>query len=190
MTRAPARHFEAWLERDDLTIEELVAAASEVLTAIAPHQTRYKVTERPDVRTIRYYVTQGLLPAPASYDGGRARYGGRHLVRLVALKRMQAEHHTLRRIATVLGAAGDAALREDITAALRRTDPGTPTSCAAGGAVAVHLELASGARIEVPAAVLGDPALRNRLADSMVSLAAWIRSSTPPVPTDPEGGPR
>ena len=58
-------------------MEELVDAADGIVAELAPRQTRYKVTERPDARTIRYYVTQGLLPKPLGYDGGRARYGGR-----------------------------------------------------------------------------------------------------------------
>src|SRR5687767_11109930 len=83
------------LERNDMTMEELVEAADGMVTQLAPRQTRYKVTERPDARTIRYYVTQGLLPKPLGYDGGRARYGTTHLLRLLVVKKLQAEHHTL-----------------------------------------------------------------------------------------------
>ena len=72
-----------YLNRDDLTIEELVEAAAGLLREMVPRQSRYKVTERPDARTIRYYITQKLLPSPASYEGGRARYSGQHLARLL-----------------------------------------------------------------------------------------------------------
>ena len=76
MASSLSRWLADWLGRQDLTLEELVEAASSLLPAIAPRQTRYKVTERPDARTIRYYITQNLLPRPVDYEGGRARYTG------------------------------------------------------------------------------------------------------------------
>ena len=96
-----------YLRRDDLTLEELVEVADGLLRELAPKQSRYKVTERPDGRTIRYYITQKLLPRPESYEGGRARYSGQHLTRLLLIKKLQAEHHTLQRIAGVLETASD-----------------------------------------------------------------------------------
>src|SRR5688572_8227167 len=101
MSRA-LRMLHKLLERNDMTMEELVDAADGLVTKLAPRQTRYKVTERPNARTVRYYVTQGLLPKPLGYDGGRARYGATHLLRLLFVKKLQAEHHTLTRIASVL----------------------------------------------------------------------------------------
>ncbi len=107
------------LDRRDLTIEELMTRAHDVLARLAPRQTRHKVSERPDVRTIRYYTTQKLLPKPVGYQGGRARYSGSHLARLVLIKKLQAEHHNLRTIARMLEAATD----EDV---LRVLLPGGP----------------------------------------------------------------
>ncbi len=93
--------------RQDMTLEELVAKTHRLLERLAPRQTRYKVSERPDGRTIRYYIAQKLLPRPVSYDGGRARYSGGHLARLVLIKKLQAEHHSLRLIAHELRDASD-----------------------------------------------------------------------------------
>jgi DNA-binding transcriptional MerR regulator len=42
-------------------------------------------------RTIRYYVSQGLLPAP-EFAGPGTRYDDRHLALIRAIKRMQADH--------------------------------------------------------------------------------------------------
>lgn len=100
----------AELDRDDLSIDDLVARSERALAVLAPAQTRYKVTERPDVRTIRYYTSRSLLPKPVNYRGGRARYSGSHLLRLVFIKKRQAEHHTLRKIASELGTMDDRAL--------------------------------------------------------------------------------
>jgi hypothetical protein len=38
------------------------------------------VRVRPDVRTIRYYGTLGLIDPPPEMTGRSARYGGRHLL--------------------------------------------------------------------------------------------------------------
>jgi hypothetical protein len=93
--------------RRGMTIDDLVDEAARLLPTVAGHQTRYKVTDRPDVRTIRYYVTRGLLPKAHDYEGGRARYGGTHLIRLLLIKKLQAEHHTLTRISSTLEEADD-----------------------------------------------------------------------------------
>ena len=169
-----------WLERDDLTIDTLVSAASKLLPEVAPTQTRYKVTERPDVRTVRYYTSQKLLPKPDSYDGGRARYSGRHLIRLLLIKRMQAEHQTLSRIARVLDGASD----NDVLRALGTDQPlkqKTSPPRSAGRARTTdrvrRLELAPGGALEVPREVIEDPARRAQLASNLEALADWLRST-------------
>lgn len=58
----------------------------------------------PDVRTIRYYTTLGLLDRPESMQGRTALYGRKHLLQLVAIKRLQAKGFTLTQIqAQLLG---------------------------------------------------------------------------------------
>lgn len=109
-----SEQLDPWLPRRDLTIEELVEAADGLLAEVAPVQKRYKVTARPDLRTIRYYVSQGLLPKPLGYDGGRAHYAATHLLRLLLIKKLQAEHLTLARIKRQLRGATD----EEVLAAL------------------------------------------------------------------------
>ena len=49
-----------------------------------------RVRDVPDLRTIRYYTTLGLLDRPAAMRGRTALYGPRHLLQLVAIKRLQA----------------------------------------------------------------------------------------------------
>jgi DNA-binding transcriptional MerR regulator len=48
-------------------------------------------------RTIRYYVAQGLLPAP-ELQGPNTRYTEEHLARLLAIKRLQTAHLPLAEI--------------------------------------------------------------------------------------------
>jgi DNA-binding transcriptional MerR regulator len=48
-------------------------------------------------RTVRYYIQQGLLPAPEARGPG-AHYGAEHLARLKVIKRLQREHLPLSEI--------------------------------------------------------------------------------------------
>ena len=74
------------------TIEEL---AVQVADALAGAQfggvPSGRVRDVPDLRTIRYYTTLGLLDRPAAMRGRTAFYGRRHLMQLVAIKRLQAQ---------------------------------------------------------------------------------------------------
>lgn len=165
--RSEEVELRSWLSRQDLTMEELVETAEALVGSIAPRQTKYKVSERPDARTIRYYVTQGLLPKPVGYDGGRARYSGSHLLRLVWIKKLQAEHHTLSRIARVLDGATDEAVLAGLEAGAREGAP-APESKAA----------AASAGISITPDVLADPEKRKKLAESLEELAAWLRQGS------------
>jgi DNA-binding transcriptional MerR regulator len=65
-------------------------------------------------RTVRYYVQQGLLPAPDP-AGPATRYGGGHLIRLRLIRLLQRDHHPLAEIRSRLERMDDRA----IEAALR-----------------------------------------------------------------------
>ena len=70
-----------------------------------------QVTEVPNGRTIRYYATIGLLDRP--YTTGRTvRYGRRHLLQLVAIKRLQAQGLPLADVQQRLQALDARALEE------------------------------------------------------------------------------
>ena len=170
------------------------------MPVVADHQTRYKVTDRPDVRTIRYYVTRGLLPRANGYEGGRARYGGAHLIRLLLIKKLQAEHHTLTRISSLLDGADDEAVLRLLLGAdpdsgrtrdggLESIDlppePGEtptpgPTSAPARGSLlgrtVQRVELPGGASLEVPPETIASPAARVALARALEAAAATLRS--------------
>ena len=161
------------LARNDLTIDELVGLSNEWLERLAPRQSRYKVRERADVRTIRYYTAQKLLPRPVGYDGGRARYTGAHLTRLLLIKKLQAEHHTLQRISSVLlGASDDEVLRrllggaDERSRSNRDSEPPPP-----GGLSLQRFSLPHGGSVDVPRAALADPAQRKAIAQKLESLA-------------------
>jgi DNA-binding transcriptional MerR regulator len=77
---------------DGWTIEELAAGVADALAGGGfGGVPSGRVRDVPDSRTIRYYTTLGLLDRPAAMRGRTAYYGRRHLLQLVAIKRLQAE---------------------------------------------------------------------------------------------------
>jgi len=69
-----------------------------------------RVRDVPNERLIRWYVTVGLIDPPLSRRGRVARYGARHLLQLVAIKRRQAEGRSLAEIQAELAGATNASL--------------------------------------------------------------------------------
>lgn len=76
-----------------LTIDELAAQSAVLLSDV--DQASGRVSEVPSRRTIRYYAQHGLLDKPVKFEGRTALYGNRHLLQLVAIKRLQAQGETL-----------------------------------------------------------------------------------------------
>jgi len=93
------------------TLTELAERVAGALSSGYDGQANRRVTEVPDVRSIRYYTTLGLLDRPAEMRGRIALYGPRHLWQLVAIKRLQADGRTLAEIQQELTGAPDVALR-------------------------------------------------------------------------------
>jgi DNA-binding transcriptional MerR regulator len=93
------------------TIGELAMAVEQALATTAyPGQKSGRIRDVPDRRTIRYYATIGLLDKPAEMRGRTAYYGRRHLLQLVAIKRLQASGKSLVEIQTALAGADDSTL--------------------------------------------------------------------------------
>lgn len=67
-------------------------------------------------RTVRYYVQQGLLPAPGVGRG--AKYGVGHLARLRLIRRLQLDHLPLAEIRARLSRLDDAQVLEALNAEL------------------------------------------------------------------------
>ncbi|MFB9358203.1 MerR family transcriptional regulator [Actinoplanes nipponensis] len=91
-------------------MDELVDRVRRALADEYPGAPNGRVRDVPDRRAIRWYTTTGLVDRPAGMRGRTALYGPRHLLQLVALKRRQAQGHTLAAIQAELAGAGDAEL--------------------------------------------------------------------------------
>ncbi|MCK5797682.1 MAG: MerR family transcriptional regulator [Deltaproteobacteria bacterium] len=178
-------------DRTDLTLEELVADAAKLLQTLVPAQTSYRVTETPDARTIRYYVTQRLLPRPLSYDGGRARYGPSHLLRLLWIKKLQSEHFTLRQIRERLADVSDDDLRVRLwpdTADAANAPPAEATATEATvpttSALISRFTLDGGGSVDLPTARLDSPQARAAVARALQRLAQHLAATSAQSPQD------
>jgi DNA-binding transcriptional MerR regulator len=72
------------------TIQQLSAQVARALAVDYAGAKSGRIRAIPDLRTIRYYTTFGLLDRPAEMRGRTALYGRRHLLQLVAIKKLQA----------------------------------------------------------------------------------------------------
>ena len=89
------------------TLAELTDRVAEALAVGYRGQRSGRVRDVPDQRAIRWYTTLGLVDRPAAMRGRTALYGRRHLLQLVAIKRLQAEGRSLAEVQVELAAAGD-----------------------------------------------------------------------------------
>ena len=81
------------------TIGELSDRVGRVLSLVGgDYQASGRITAVPDIRTLRYYTTLGLLSPPEETRGRTALYGRRHLAEAVAIKRLQASGESLQSI--------------------------------------------------------------------------------------------
>jgi DNA-binding transcriptional MerR regulator len=69
-----------------------------------------RVRDVPDQRTIRYYTTLGLIDRASEMRGRTALYGARHLLQLVAIKKLQAKGQTLAEVQRALAGQTNAVL--------------------------------------------------------------------------------
>lgn len=79
-------------------LPEFAQTGGRILEDMALDQARGTVTSVPDERTIRYYMTEGLIQTPESRQGTASVFEYRHLLQLLTVKKLQAEHLPIRKI--------------------------------------------------------------------------------------------
>lgn len=88
---------------DKWRIEQLSELVGKALQDF--EQDSRRVRDVPDVRTIRYYTTLGILDRPVEMQGRTAFYGRRHVLQIVATKRLQAQGLSLVEVQETLAGA-------------------------------------------------------------------------------------
>jgi DNA-binding transcriptional MerR regulator len=110
----------------DLSLGDLVAEVQQTLRrlGIEDRGPDGRVAAVPDARTVRYYTTLGLVDRPRIVDR-EARYRGRHVLQLAAIKRLQSTGARLADVQRRLYGRSDAELQAllDIGAAGRAVAP-------------------------------------------------------------------
>ncbi|MCS6886514.1 MAG: MerR family transcriptional regulator [Acidobacteriota bacterium] len=92
-----------------MTLEELSEAVRQELLARHLIVQDGRISSTPDLRTIRYYTTLGLLDKP-KVIGQKREYERRHLLQLLAIKVLQAANFSLSEIQARLYGRSDAEL--------------------------------------------------------------------------------
>lgn len=124
-------------EQATWTLDELVGRVSAVLATVAyPGSPNGRVRELPDRRAVRWYTTTGLVDRPVM-QGRSATYRTRHLLQIVAVKRLQAQGLSLAEIQAKLAGATDETLRRlaDVPDEMMTAEPaqGPPAAARTGG---------------------------------------------------------
>ena len=160
-------------ERAEWTQEQLVQRVSAALAGPAyPGAPNGRVRDVPDRRTVRWYTTIGLVDRPAAMRGRTALYGTRHLLQVVAVKRLQALGLSIAEIQAELIGATDATLRRvaAIDDKVLTKQSGGKVFATVEGSVAEAVEARRRFWAEPPAAA--QPAAATRGADSVSMRAA------------------
>jgi MerR HTH family regulatory protein len=98
------------MEEPRWTLDELAERVDAALAVDYPGQPSGRVRDVPDRRAIRWYTTIGLIDRPVAHRGRTALYTPRHLLQLVAVKRLQAQGLPLVAIQRELAGATDSQL--------------------------------------------------------------------------------
>jgi DNA-binding transcriptional MerR regulator len=92
------KRLESVRQRKFVGVAELAGEAAKILAESGLAQERGTVSDLPDERTVRYYLAEGLLSAAEEKQGTASVFGYRHLLQLLAVKKLQAEHLPIRKI--------------------------------------------------------------------------------------------
>ena len=101
-----------------LSLDELVAKANELLPHILPEVEKLRQSEL-NPRLVRHFATLGLVDE-AGRDGREARYGARHLLQLLVVRRLMAEGSTTSGVKKLIEGASDAELESLLLSGVRR----------------------------------------------------------------------
>jgi DNA-binding transcriptional MerR regulator len=93
-------------------LQQLSERVADALAVDYDGQPSGRVRELPTGRTIRWYTTIGLVDRPAELRGRTAFYTRRHLLQLVAVKRLQAAGASLAEVQERLVGVADGTLAE------------------------------------------------------------------------------
>ncbi len=108
------------LERAPLDLDAFIQLVNELLPRFLPSEAADKALV--SVRLARYFQTGGLLDEPFKL-GREARYGARHLLQLLAVRRLMAQGYSTNSLSNLLRGASDDALQRLIEGETPSVEP-------------------------------------------------------------------
>ena len=108
------------------TLDDLASFTNTLLPHYLPLDRGGRTQDEVNPRLIRHYTTQGLLDPPLKL-GREARYTRRHLLQLLALRRLMTDGHSAQSLQSLIGTQRDAELEALLVGELRlQVQPGNP----------------------------------------------------------------
>lgn len=150
------------------TIHDLLERACDALRRQPAPPADSRARALPDLRTLRYYLAQGLVSPPSEMHGRVGLYAERQLLELLAIKRLQAVGRSLAEIRELLTRASEPALREWSEPPVRPRERRRSASS--------ELELGAGVRLVLDKPLRIRPRERRRIRRAASRLLREIRS--------------
>ena len=119
-----------------LTLSEVVATVPALLASGYVGVENGRVRDLPDIRTIRWYQSLGILDRPGEFSGRSALYGRRHILQIAAIKKLQAAGLSLEQIQGGIAGRTEAELARTLEMRLRDVDAVIDATVAARAAAA------------------------------------------------------
>jgi hypothetical protein len=107
-------------------VEELVAVASRLIEQYTLEPARGNVRLGITSRIVRHYLTEELLGTPTGHAGAAIVFNYGNLLRLLAVKKLLADHWSVVKIKEVMDALDTTALEQLVAGALTNTSGNTP----------------------------------------------------------------
>ena len=99
-------------QQPEYDLDRFVEVTNDLLPQFLPDQATGSRGQEPvNPRLVRHYTTQGLLDKPLR-QGREARYRYRHLLQLLAVRRLLAEGYSASSIGSLIGGQGNAVLED------------------------------------------------------------------------------
>ncbi len=169
-------------------LDDFVAAANDALPGVLPDAPVVRIERTVTPRLVRYLTTQGVLTEPHK-AGREARYDRRHLLDLLAVRRLMALGYTVAAIGATVRSGSDSDVEAMLTGAIEVT----AAADAAPGAAAPSLPGPSMAASVVPprrAMSTNEAAVGESAADFLRGLGGGGASVRPAPPAFSRPSPR
>ncbi|RYX86676.1 MerR family transcriptional regulator [bacterium] len=112
------------LSRSSLDVDSFIQLVNELLPRYLSPETAEKAAV--SIRLARYFQTNGLLDEPFK-EGREARYGARHVLQLLAVRRLMANGYSTGSLSDLLRGASDDALQRLIEGETPRFEASAPS---------------------------------------------------------------